>query len=367
MNSQLRIAFLNSWILERGQGSGTAAGILGLAAGLRQLGHEVSILPPPERVPGMTLRRLLYNIQLALHPLQQDFHLIVGFDIDGFLVPCPPGSKYVVCLKGISAEEMRFESGWPRAYLGMLARFERRNTRRADQVIVPSEHSKRIAAEVYGLGSEKTVVVSEGIDLVEWDALHRTPPVRRDDRPTILSVARQYPRKNTRLLIDAMPAICAAVPEVRLRIVGGGPMLLSLKEQAVRLGVDKSVEFVGEVATDEAVRRKFFLADVFCLPTLQEGFGIVFLEAMAAGLPIVAARAAAVPEVVPDEEAGLLVSPHNSKELAAAVIRLLKDRDLASRLASAGKIRVRSYDWPKVANTFLKKMGLGKASMFGER
>jgi glycosyltransferase involved in cell wall biosynthesis len=210
-------------------------------------------------------------------------------------------------------------------------------------------------------------IVPEGIDLTEWDAFLRTPPVRRDERPTILSVARQYPRKNTRLLIDAMPAIRAAIPEVRLRVVGGGPMLPNLQEQAIRLGVDESVEFVGEVNSDNAVRREFFLADVFCLPSLQEGFGIVFLEAMAAGLPIVAARAAAVPEVIPHGEVAMLVPPGDSESLAGAVVRLLRDQGLAARFASAGKKRVRGYDWPEVAAAFLKEIDFGEAPAFEEK
>ncbi len=367
MGEALRIAFLNSWILETGKGSGTAAGISGLAGGLERLGHEVVRPPCRSWVPGLTLKRLFYNLGLALRPPAGDFDLVVGFDIDGFLLSRLPGLKYVVCLKGVSAEEMRFESGRPRAYLGMLSRLERRNARRADRVFVASEHSRKVAAEAYGLPPGKIAVVPEGIDLKVWDAMRSGLPLRQDMRPTILSVARQYPRKNTQMLIAAIPAVRAEVPDIRLRIVGGGAMLSSLRSQAGRLGLGEAVEFLGEVAADKAVRREFFLADVFCLPSLQEGFGIVFLEAMAAGLPIVAARAAAVPEVAPDGEAALLVPPGNSGALAAALVRLIKDRDLRARLGQGGRMRVRRYDWPKVAAAFLRETGWAEITLSGNQ
>ena len=101
----------------------------------------------------------------------------------------------------------------------------------------------------------------------------------------------------------------------------------------------KSVEFTGELPTDDEVRKEFFKADVFALPSLQEGFGLVFLEAMAAGLPIVAAHAAAVPEVVPDGEAGILVPPGDVDALAEALIRLLKDEKLRIHHQSSKVIR----------------------------
>ncbi|MEE8561276.1 MAG: glycosyltransferase family 4 protein, partial [Gemmatimonadota bacterium] len=99
--------------------------------------------------------------------------------------------------------------------------------------------------------------------------------------------------------------------------------------------LEASVELLGELPTMEAVKAEYRRADVFCLPSLQEGFGIVFLEAMAAGLPIVALRTAAIPEVVPDGETGLLVNPDRPEALREALIRLLRDHGL--RAAMGGR------------------------------
>ena len=94
-------------------------------------------------------------------------------------------------------------------------------------------------------------------------------------------------------------------------------------------------------------------ADLFCLPSLQEGFGIVFLEAMAAGLPVVAGDAAAVPEVVDDGTTGLLVDPRDPAAVAGALLRLLDDADLRRSMGRAGRERVRAYGWLRVARRFL--------------
>ncbi|MEK6711775.1 MAG: glycosyltransferase family 4 protein [Nitrospinota bacterium] len=358
MSERLRVAFLNSWFEETARGSGTAAGIAGLAQGIGALGHEVVWVRPRWPVPGHTLRRLLYNLELPFRLDRRSFDLVVGFDIDGFLLPRASGRGHVVCHKGVAAEERAFEAGWPRFQLGMLAWMEGRNARRARRVFVTSGHSHRAARAAYGLDPARLAIVPEGIDLAPWDALHAGPrPGRRGGPPVILSVARQYLRKNTHSLLEAMPAVRAGAPGVGLRVVGGGPMLPALERRAAALGLGEAVTFLGEVPRAEDVRREYLAADVFCLPSLQEGFGIVFLEAMAAGLPIVAVRAGAAPEVVPEGEVGLLAPPGDVPALAAALVRLLRDGPLRGRFGAEGRRRARGYAWEEVARRFLEAAG----------
>ena len=95
-------------------------------------------------------------------------------------------------------------------------------------------------------------------------------------------------------------------------------------------------------------------AAVFALPSAQEGFGIVFLEAMASSLPVVAARAAAVPEVVADGSTGILVPVNDHAALAEALMKLLQDEQLRRTLGFAGRDRVRQFDSPIVARKFLQ-------------
>jgi len=304
----------------------------------------------------MTARRLLFNARLRLANRVSGYDLVIGFDIDGVFLDRRGPPPFVLCLKGVAADEARFERGRPRLALRTIAAIEAHNARRADLVVVPSEYSARIASAAYDLPARAIEVVPEGIDLAPWKELRRSPPPRDDPHPTILTVARQYPRKDTRTLLDAMPRVLADIPTARLRVVGGGPELEALRAHADGLGIGRSVEFLGAVADDAEVRREYFRADVFCLPTRQEGFGIVLLEAMAAGVPIVTTTAGAVPEVVRDGRDGLLVPPGQPDALADALLRLLGDAPLARSLAASGLDRVRRFEILAVTGEFLGRV-----------
>jgi glycosyltransferase involved in cell wall biosynthesis len=206
-------------------------------------------------------------------------------------------SPYVLALKGIAADEARFSrSISERLLLSTLARWEKSNAEGADLVLVPSAYSAEIARTEYGCRDGRLRVVPEPIDLSLWEPHH--PPLPLPSRPTILSVARQYPRKDTGTLLRAALRVRREIPELHLRIVGGGPDLETLRGLSHKLGLDRSVTFHGAVQDDREVRAAYQEAHLFALPSLQEGFGIVFLEAMASGLPVVATRAGAAPEVI---------------------------------------------------------------------
>lgn len=352
----MRIAFLDSWRSDPARGSGSAVAIAGLARALRSLGHTVDHLRPRTDPAGRTLRRIMYNAGLPFRFDPRAYRVVVGFDLDGFLLESGArGTVRVASLKGVAADEMRFESGATRLRFALLATLEARNARRADRVLVTSRYSRRAAMEAYELPAEKLRVVPEGIDLDSWE---RPPDAGSAGRPpTVLTVARHYPRKNTVALLRALPAVRESVPDVRLRLVGGGPRLPALRDAAHRMGVEGATTFLGEVDDRSAVRREFFAADLFCLPSLQEGFGVVFLEAMAAGLPVVALRTAAVPEVVPDGRAGILVPPDDERALAEAVARVLADPELGRRMGRAGREHVEQFRWPAVARRFLRATG----------
>jgi glycosyltransferase involved in cell wall biosynthesis len=349
--------------------------IAGLAGGLEALGHSVRTVGggSPRRM-GMP-DRLRFNLSLARSGAAVvGSDLVVGFDMDGFALRARDrGPRYVVCLKGIMADELRFESGWPRMRFRLLSRLERRNARTADVVMVTSEYSRKQAIGAYGLAQRRVRVVPEGIDPAWWelpppggDAEGSGPGVAggadagarpRAGGPIILSVARQYRRKNTIALLRAMPAIRATVGDARLRIVGGGPELGHLVRERRALGLEGTVDILGELPGLEALRAEYRRADLFCLPSLQEGFGIAFLEAMASGLAVVACRSAAVPEIVRHGETGLLVPPADPVALAEAVGLLLGNRQRRAEMGMAGRRRARAYGWEAVASRFLAAAG----------
>jgi phosphatidyl-myo-inositol dimannoside synthase len=350
----VRLAVLTSTPLSPTEGSGTFVALDGLARGLRGQGHDVSVRPLRLRTRFHTFDRWLYNAAAALSPPDAD--VVVGVDLDGFLWARrrsrPP---FVVMLKGVIADELRNERGWVRALLAVQARWERSNCARADRVIVPSRYSAEIAAALYGLPPQKMAVVPEPIDLAAWQRLFATAGPRPPGRPTVLCVARMYPRKHLGDLLDAAVGLRELIAGVQVRIVGEGPESVRLREQAVRLGLGGTVVFLGELSRS-ALAVEYKHADCFCLPSVQEGFGLVLAEAMAAGLPVVACRAAAVPEVVADGRSGLLVAPGRPDELARALEMLLKDAGLREKLGQGGRRRVEAYDLDHVAGLFLRSL-----------
>ena len=327
----------------------------GLARGLRALGHEVEIRPLGRRTRFHTLDRWLYNAAVASHPPVAD--LVVGVDLDGFLWARRRSGnrpRFVVALKGIIADELRNERGLVRVLLSIQARWERRNTARADRVIVPSHYSAGIAAALYGVPSTCIAVVPEPIDLAEWRRrFAAVAPGVTPASPRVLSVARLYPRKRMQDLLEAAAVLRARVPDVEVRVIGDGPEMPALRDLHARLTLGESVRLLGHVGRD-ALALEYRRARCFCLPTVQEGFGLVFAEAMAAGLPVVACRAAAVPEIVRDGETGLLVEPRTPAALAAALERVLEDDTMRKDMGMAGRKRVEELDLVPVARRFLE-------------
>jgi glycosyltransferase involved in cell wall biosynthesis len=342
----MRVEFLSSTPLNIAAGSGTFVGIDAAVRGLVRLGHHVSVRPLCRRTGFHTLDRWLYNVAVVQRPPDAD--VVVGVDLDGFLWARRRRRRFVVALKGVIADELTHERGWVRTLLSVQARWERTNVHRADRIVVPSRYSLGRAAALYGAPVDRMTVVPEAIDLAAWRALFAATPRRPPAEPVVLAVARMYPRKRLQDLLHAADRLRARIPDVRIRVVGGGPEAAALRTLHGRLGLGDTVRFLGEISRRE-LAVEYVHAQCFCLPTVQEGFGLVFAEAMAAGLPVVACRAAAVPEVVEDGRSGLLVSPRSPGELAAALERVLGDGALRKELGTAGARRVEAFDLEPVA------------------
>jgi glycosyltransferase involved in cell wall biosynthesis len=150
----------------------------------------------------------------------------------------------------------------------------------------------------------------------------------------LVSVGRLSWEKGQASLIRALPEIAAAVPNVRLLVVGVGPQLEQLQQLAAELGVAGRVAFTG---SRPFVERLLGLADVFVFPSLSEGLGIALLEAMAMGLPVVASSTEGIMEVATDGADALLVPPGEPAAIAAAVVRLHADRAFACRLGEQAR------------------------------
>ena len=153
----------------------------------------------------------------------------------------------------------------------------------------------------------------------------------------VLTVARLVPGKGHALLVEALAALHNRGIDLEATFVGEGPERAGLEALAAQLGVP--VRFAGAIGQDD-LPTWYASADVFCLPTFAEGLGVVLMEAMAAGLPVVSTRVMGVPEVVEDGDCGLLVPPGRADELAAALDRLAASPELRERMGRRGRVRV---------------------------
>jgi glycosyltransferase involved in cell wall biosynthesis len=339
----VRIRFLTSTPLDVRQGSGTYVGIHVLARALTNLGHSVEFETPRVRLPIYTAERLIFN--RSLRP-SEDFDLTVGFDMDGYRIAAAP--HHVASLKGVIADEVRFESGLTAVTMGIQARCERLHVARASRVLVTSRYSGERAQEFYRLPQIPTIV-PELIDLSEWRNLLSLHPAE-SPRFTVLYVGRFYRRKRIDILLRAAAALRRRIPDLEIRIVGNGPCNSQLRQLSVALKLEGAVTWLGDVSRSQLIA-EYNRCHVFCLPSVQEGFGIVLLEAMAAGKPVVASWAAAIPEVVPH---GLLVEPGNAEALAAGIEDLYRSPHRRTALASTGTQWVEQFDAPRVAQLFLQ-------------
>lgn len=233
----------------------------------------------------------------------------------------------------VHAEEFRV---WPRR--------TRHGVRGADAVIAVSRHAEHMALGA-GAPRERMYRILHGVDLPPC------PPAIADrpaDPPTVLTVARlSQAHKGHDVMLEAIARLRPRVPGVRWVVIGDGPLRAAYEQRARHLGLGDAVAFLGSVSDAER-DRWLDRAHVFAMPSRLpdsgvggEGFGIVYLEAAAHRLPVVAAREGGAVDAVDGERSAVLVDPRDPTAVAAALERLLLDRDLAGRLGQAG------YEWAR--------------------
>lgn len=186
-------------------------------------------------------------------------------------------------------------------------------------------------------------IISCGVDFDEF----KLPIKENKKSPTILSIARLVPYKNQQILIKALSKIPEKM-DARLIIVGSGPMLLNLENLADKLGIKRKVEFLSNLNRKELVDL-IKSCYIFSLPSKVEGFGIVTIEAAAAGLPYVNSNIEVQQEVTKNGLGGFLVDPEDEQGFVEAFIKLISDDKLYRQKSQNAKKLATYYDWQKIS------------------
>jgi phosphatidyl-myo-inositol dimannoside synthase len=249
------------------------------------------------------------------------------------------------------------EVGW--AALPLARNALRRIALGCDVITYLTEYQRERLAPV--VGGSKLKRLTPGVDVLAYNPSVDGGPVRErhglTERPVIVCVSRLVPRKGQDMLIRALPLVRKAVPDVALLLVGGGPHRDTLRKLILERGLAHHVVLTGSVPWPE-LPAHYAAGDVFAMPCRTrsfgldvEGLGIVYLEASATGLPVVAGDSGGAPDAVLEGETGFVVPGRDIAALADRLVTLLKDPGLARKMGAAGREWTqREWTWDRRAS-----------------
>ena len=226
-------------------------------------------------------------------------------------------------------------------------------TYEASEVIVNSNYMKREIQALFGLPFEKINVVPNGVNINMFSGIERDYEFRRqyasDNEKIILFIGRLVYEKGIQTLIAAMPKILEGYNDAKLVIAGRGGMIDELKAQVNAMGISHKVYFTGYMDAKQ-VCKMYKCADVSVFPSTYEPFGIVALEAMLSGTPVVVSDAGGLNEIVQHGENGMKSYAGNSNSIADSILSLLYNPQLSSEVVKKAKNMVKTeYNWAKIA------------------
>jgi len=339
---------------------GVQAHVRDLADNLLARGHDVSVLSPvddPERadlppyvVPAGRAVPVPYNgsvARLVFGPLSmartRRWLRDGGFDVLHVHEPTVPSVSMLACFAASGPIVATFHTATARSRaLQVFGTALQPALEKVTGRIAVSPAARRVVVE--HLGGD-AVLIPNGVDVARFEGAQPLPG--RGARPTVVFLGRiDEPRKGLAVLLEALPELVELVPDVQLLVAGPGDA--GDVVAAIPPSLRDRVELLGLV-TEADKPRVFATGDVYCAPnTHGESFGIVLVEAMAAGTPVVASDLEAFRRVLQEGQAGVLVPVRDPGALAAGLGALLHDPERRQRLAAAGRQAVRAYDWTTV-------------------
>ena len=342
---------------------GVQAHVLQLAEVMRTRGHEVSVLAPASPdvelpdyvVSGGKAVPIPYNGSVArlrfgpaTHRLVKKWIAAGDFDVLHLHEPNAPSLSLLALMIAEGPIVATFHTSTTKSLaLGVFQSVLRPYNEKIVGRIAVSDLARRWQMEALG---SNAVEIPNGVDVGAFATAPALPGYPRAGK-TVLFLGRfDEPRKGMEVLLGALPSLVAQFPDVEILVVGRGDEDALRGEAGEHAG---HLKFLGQVS-DEEKASALRSADVYCAPnTGGESFGIVLVEAMAAGTPVVASSLDAFRRVLDDGKAGLLVPVEDSEALGQALIAVLSDPALSARYVKAAAERVRRYDWSVVADDIL--------------
>lgn len=346
-----------------------------LSAEMAKRGHEVNVFTTSinsddsiDKNENVTIYR--YGTNFRIHTSNISFGMFkkpMDHNVDiihtHFDIPPGPLAGLRYAKKNKNPFIVTYHGDWVESYGGLIRRvgvaFHNKYLvdkvlSYADAIISPSEYYIN-ESKFLRKYREKIVVIPNGINYRDFNISYSKEDCRKKlclplNKKILLFFGYLSPYKGPEVLLKAMPKIIKNVSDVELVFAGKGVMHDELEILSKKIRVKKNVRFVGFV--EDGLKPLYYkAADVFILPSTMntESFGIVNLEAMACGVPIVASNIGGIPDIVKDGENGLLVQPKNTEALANAIIYLLENEDMKKKLGLNGKMKVKNYSWEKIA------------------
>lgn len=257
------------------------------------------------------------------------------------------------------------ERGRGRGYLGnplqrAIDQAEQDLIELTDRIIVCSHYMSKELQAFFGVAEDKLAVVPNGVDIDSLLVLYDETPqeFRRKyaapEEQMVFTVSRLVHEKGVHRLLDATPLILAKCPHTQIVVAGRGPEAENLQRQANHLGISDHVQFIGFVP-DEVRNLLFKVADCAVFPSLYEPFGIVALEAMALGCPVIVSDVGGLSEVVAHKKTGITVYPDDPRSVAWGVLRALRQPESTREFAANARRQVEElFNWTRIARATKK-------------
>jgi glycosyltransferase involved in cell wall biosynthesis len=293
-------------------------------------------------------------------------HAVSGYGFPKSLEKLGIKKPFIHTIHGVLADE--YDQAKKNGYLSVrdrvanyfmqkLSKLEEETAKKASIVVTISNYSLEKIQKYYCIEQNKVRIVPNGVDIEKFKPMD-TKAVRQKfglgNETCVLFVGSLIPRKGLPFLVEAAKKVAKNKADTKFLIVGDGPLRNQLSYSIKSANLSGNFKFLGNLKDDE-LPAVYNCADVFVLPSIQEGQGIVLLEAQASGKPVVAFNIGGVNETVQNKETGLLVNRGNVDELADALLKLLTDKALREKMGSKGHRFVsENYTWDICAQKMLK-------------